>query len=88
MLKRVESATLYGLKAGKDGHFRGEVLSFDLKADGVGYSVTNPAMSDEVKTKVSDAVFKIISGEVTIAATYAAAKQLAGFPQNLLAKDD
>ncbi|MDR2701241.1 MAG: BMP family ABC transporter substrate-binding protein [Spirochaetaceae bacterium] len=88
MLKRVESATLYGLKAVKDGHFRGEVLSFDLKAAGIGYSVTNPAMSGEVKSKVSDTVYKIISGDVTIAATYADAKQLAGFPQNLLAKDD
>jgi len=88
MLKRVESATLYGLKAVKNGNFRGETIVFDLKADGVGFSMTNPAMSDNVKAKVNEAVYQIISGDVTVADSYAKAKQLPGFPQNLKAKDD
>jgi basic membrane protein A len=88
MLKRVESATLYGLNAVKNGSFRGEVLTFDLKSEGVGFSTTNSAMTGDVRTKVNAEAARIISGEISVADTYARAKQLPGFPQNLLAKDD
>jgi basic membrane protein A len=88
MLKRVESATLYGLKAVKNKSFRGETIVFDLKANGVGFSTTNPAMSDSVKTKVEETAQKIINGEVKLADTYAKAKKLPGFPQNLKAMDE
>ncbi|GHV86671.1 BMP family ABC transporter substrate-binding protein [Spirochaetia bacterium] len=88
MLKRVESATLYGLNVVKEGNFRGEVITFDLSADGVGYAETNPAMSEAVKAKVNEAAQKITGYLITIAATNAAAKEIPGFPQNLKAKDD
>ncbi|MCL1815243.1 MAG: BMP family ABC transporter substrate-binding protein [Treponema sp.] len=87
MLKRVESATFYALRAVKNGNFRGEVITFDLKAEGVGFSVTNPAMSADIKAKVNETAQKIVNSEINVAPTNAAARRLSGFPQNLSAKD-
>ncbi|MDR2553636.1 MAG: BMP family ABC transporter substrate-binding protein [Treponema sp.] len=87
MLKRVESATYAGINAVKNGSFRGEVITFDLKADGVGYAGTNPAMSAGIKAKVDAAAEEIKNSRISIAATYAAAKALPGFPQDLKASD-
>jgi basic membrane protein A len=88
MLKRVESATYYGLTAVKNGTFRGETITLDLKTDGVGYAETNSAMSSDIKAKINEAAQQIKDGAITVAATYAAAKALPGFPQNLKALDD
>ncbi|MDR2210880.1 MAG: BMP family ABC transporter substrate-binding protein [Spirochaetaceae bacterium] len=87
MLKRVESATLYALKAIETGSFKGETITFDLKADGVGYAVTNPALPESIKARLEEVKAQIVSGQITVAATYAAARQIPGFPQNLKAQD-
>ncbi|MDR3160320.1 MAG: BMP family ABC transporter substrate-binding protein [Spirochaetaceae bacterium] len=88
MLKLVENSTLYALNTVKNDTFRGEVISFDLKADGVGYSTRNPALSRDIVTRLEDIKTRITGGEIAIASTYGAAKQLPGFPQNLNARDD
>jgi basic membrane protein A len=87
MLKRVESAVYYGLTAVKNGTFKGETITLDLKTDGVGYAETNPAMSADIKAKINEAAQKIKDGAIQVAATHAAAKALPGFPQNLKAMD-
>ena len=88
MLKRVETSLLYGLRAVQAGTFRGQVITLDLKADGVGYSTTNSALTPAIRTRVEEVKQRIISGNVKVAATYAEARRLSGFPQNLKAIDD
>jgi basic membrane protein A len=88
MLKRVETSLVYGLNAVKNRTFRGEEILFDMKAEGVGYSATNPALAADIKNQVEQVKQRIINGEIKVAATYADAKKLPGFPQNLNAKDD
>lgn len=88
MLKMVETSLVYGLNAVKNNNFRGEVITFDLKADGVGYSTTNPALSQDIVIQLEEIKQKIVNGEITIAATNAAAKELPGFPKNLKAMDN
>ena len=87
MLKKVETSLVYALKAVQNKSFRGELIVFDLKADGVGYSVKNPAMSAGIRSELENVKRRIISGDITVAATYAEARKLPGFPQNLQAKD-
>ena len=88
MLKRVETGLIYGLNAVKNNAFKGEVISLDLKAGGVGYSASNAALSPDIRAQLEAVKSRIISGEIQVAAAYASAKQLPGFPQDLLAIDD
>jgi basic membrane protein A len=88
MLKRVETSLLYALKAVQSKSFRGEVIVFDLLANGVGYSETNPAVTVEIKRELETVKRQIVSGQIKVAATYAEAKLLRGFPQDLKALDN
>ena len=88
MLKRVETSLLYALNAVQNKSFRGEVIVFDLKADGVGYSSANSALTADIKNQIEQAKQLIVSGQTKVAATYADAKKLPGFPQDLKAVDD
>ena len=88
MLKRVETSLIYALKSVQAKTFKGEVIVFDLKADGVGYSDTNSAITADIKKELERIKQQIISGQIKIAATYADAKKLPGFPQDLKAMDN
>jgi len=88
MLKRVETSLIYALRAVQNNAFRGEVIIFDLKAEGVGYSSTNSAMTADIRNELERVKQQIISGQIKIAATHAEAKRLPGFPQDLKAVDD
>jgi basic membrane protein A len=88
MLKRVETSLIYALKAVQNRSFKGEVIVFDLMADGVGYSGSNPAITADIMSQLEKMKQQIISGQIKIAATYAEAKLLPGFPQDLKALDD
>ena len=88
MIKRVETSLIYALKAAQSKTFRGEVIVFDLRADGVGYSDTNVALTAGIKSELENIKQQIVSGQIKIAATYADAKKLPGFPQNLMAMDN
>jgi basic membrane protein A len=88
MLKRVESSVLYALNAVKNTNFSGRVITFNLKADGVGYSTTNPALSKDIVEKIEIVKEQISNGQITVAPTLAEAMRLPGFSQNLRAIDD
>jgi basic membrane protein A len=88
MLKRVETSLVYALNAVKNNNFRGEVITFDLKADGVGAAASNPALGQDILSQIDQLKSRIVSGEIKVASTYAAAKSLPGFPQDLKAIDD
>jgi basic membrane protein A len=88
MLKRVETSLVYALNSIKNNSFRGEVITFDMKADGVGYSTTNPALSQDIVQKLEQIKQQIINGQIRVAATNTDAKRVAGFPQDLKAIDD
>ena len=87
MIKRVEAASRYALEQVKAGTFKAETVSLDAKADGVGFSEANPELGADIIAKVNDVKARIVAGEIKIAATYAEAKALPGFPQNLQASD-
>jgi basic membrane protein A len=88
MLKLVENSLVYALNAVKNGSYKGELITFDLVKDGVGFSTANPALSSAIVTQLNALKQKIIKGEITVASTNAEAKKLPGFPQNLKAIDD
>ncbi|MDR3131235.1 MAG: BMP family protein [Treponema sp.] len=88
MIKRVETSLIYALNAVKDNTFRGEIITFDLKAGGVGYSAANPALTGDIVEQLEKTKAQIISGGIRIAASNAEAQELPGFPQNLKARDD
>ncbi|MDR3334253.1 MAG: BMP family protein [Treponema sp.] len=88
MLKLVEPSLTYGLNAVKNKTFKGEVVTLDMKAAGVGYSTTNAAMTQDIIAQIEQAKQQIVSGQITVAATNAAARQIPGFPQDLKAVDD
>ena len=88
MLKMVESSVIYALNAVKSNTFTGRIITFDLRADGVGYSAANPALSSGIVAQLELVKQQIINGQITIAATLADAMRIPGFPQNLRAIDD
>jgi len=88
MIKRVETSLLYALRAVQSNTFKGEVITFDLAAEGVGYSSTNPALTADIRSELERVRDQIVSGQIKVAATYAEARRLPGFPQDLKAIDD
>jgi basic membrane protein A len=88
MIKRVDNSALYALNAVSGNTFKGEVVVFDLKAGGVGYSSSNSALSGSITEKLDIIKAQIISGQITVADTLAKAVLLPGFPKNLRAIDD
>jgi basic membrane protein A len=88
MIKRVESATLYALKAVKAGTFKGGVVVFDTKSDGVGFSDKNPELGKAIVDKVNAVKKDIIAGKIKVYVKYADAKAAKAVPADLQAKDD
>ncbi|MCL2230273.1 MAG: BMP family ABC transporter substrate-binding protein [Treponema sp.] len=88
MLKRVENSVIYALNAVKNNTFNPRVITFDLAAEGVGYSAANSALSQNIINSLELVKTSIANGQVTVVPTYAEARRLPGFPQNLRAIDD
>jgi basic membrane protein A len=88
MIKRVDMSVIYALDAIKNNIFKGEVITFDLKKEGVGYADSNPALDSSIIEQLELIKKQIADGQIKVAATYAEAKLLPGFPQNLRAIDD
>ncbi|WP_461247696.1 BMP family lipoprotein [Treponema sp. R6D11] len=88
MVKRVENSVVFALNAVKNNTFSPSVIVFDLKADGVGYSAKNSALSKNVIERLELVKKQVASGNIKVEATYADSKRLPGFPQNLKAIDD
>jgi basic membrane protein A len=87
MIKRVETSLTYSLNAIKNNTFRGEVVTLDLKADGVGYAATNAkALPQTIADQIEAAKQHIISGQIKVAGTLDEARALPGFPQGIKAQ--
>ena len=67
MLKRVDVATYNMIKSVADDSPLTSYQTYDLKADGVGYS-TSGGFLDDVKSQIDEAADKIKSGEVKVPA--------------------
>jgi basic membrane protein A len=65
MIKRVDVAVFNAIKAAVDGAPLTGVQTFDLAADGVGYSTSNPAV-EPYTAKADEAADAIKSGSVTV----------------------
>jgi basic membrane protein A len=88
MLKRVETSTKVALEAVKNKSFKGGVVVFDTKGDGVGFAATNPDLSKTIVDKTNAVRKDIISGKVKVVPTYAEAKAKGLVPANLQASDN
>jgi basic membrane protein A len=65
MIKRVDVAVLSFITAAKDNKFVAGATTFDLKADGVGYSTSGGGV-DDIKTKLDDYKAKIVDGSIKV----------------------
>jgi basic membrane protein A len=88
MLKRVESSTLYALKAVQNKTFTASVITLDMKADGVGFSEKNPELGAEIAARINAVKKNIIEGKVKIHASYKDALAAKAVPAGLGAKDN
>ena len=68
MLKRVDVAVFTALKAFVDGGEIPAVTTYDLKADGVGYSTSGGGV-DDIAAQLEEFKAKIVSGEITVPST-------------------
>ncbi len=68
MLKRVDVAVYNEIKSFVDGSPLTGVVTFDLKADGVGYSKSNPAVQP-YEAKADELRQQIIDGKITVPTT-------------------
>ena len=69
-LKRVDNAVQDVSNLAMDGEFPGgEILEFDLSDEGVGYTTSNDAMTDDIVEEVEKWKEKIINGEIEVPKT-------------------
>ncbi|MDR1466099.1 MAG: BMP family ABC transporter substrate-binding protein [Treponema sp.] len=84
MLKRVETSVIYALNAVQENTFKGDVITLDLKADGVGYATTNKkALTEDIVNQVDAVKQQIISGQIRVVPSLEEAKAVANFPQDI-----
>ncbi|MCX7026955.1 MAG: BMP family ABC transporter substrate-binding protein [Spirochaetes bacterium] len=88
MIKRVETSTKVALQAVKAGTFKGGVVVFDTKGEGVGFSDSNPELGKAIVNQVNAIRKDIISGKVKVIPTYSEAKAKGLAPANLQASDN
>ena len=66
MLKRVDTAVYEAIRQAVEGEFQAGFQVFGLAEEGVGYSVSNPALTEEMRAAMDAAGEQIISGEITV----------------------
>ena len=66
MLKRVDTAIYEAIRQTVEGDFRAGFQVFGLAENGVDYSTSNPALTDEMKATMDAAKAAIIAGEITV----------------------
>jgi basic membrane protein A and related proteins len=70
MLKRVDVATYQAIKAYVDGKPLTGARKFDLKDDGVGYAISNPAgLPKSIQTRLDKVKADIIAGKIVVPTT-------------------
>lgn len=65
-LKRVEVASYNAAKDVMEGNFKGGIVKYTLKEDGVGYPKENPNLDEEVTQALDTAVKDIKEGKITV----------------------
>jgi basic membrane protein A len=88
MIKRVEAAALYALKAVETGTFKPGEVFINMAMDGVDFAKTNPELSASIISKVDAVKRDIIAGRVKVVGTYKDALAARLVPSGLGAKDD
>ncbi len=88
MLKKVEAATLYALKAVQDGSYAAKTVVLDMRSGGVGFADTNSELGADIVAKVNAVREDVLSGKVTVYPTYREALAANAVPAGLGAKDD
>ena len=89
MLKKVENATFAVLdEISKGVPFQSGIRQFGLADDGVGFTTSNPQLSEAAIKSAEEAKKNIVSGKVVVEKTYAAAKAKGLVPDTLRAIDD
>jgi basic membrane protein A and related proteins len=88
MLKSVETATQNALKAIETKTFAAGVVVLDMKANGISFSEKNAELGADIVAKVNAAKADVISGKVTVHATYKDALAAGTVPAGLGAKDN
>jgi basic membrane protein A len=66
MLKRVDTAVYEAIRQAVEGEFTAGFQVFGLAEDGVGYSDSNPALTEKMKAAMDTAAEQIVSGEITV----------------------
>lgn len=69
MLKRVDVASYNALQQVKDGTFKGGVVTYTLKDNGVGLPAENPNLDQDILDAVAEYTTKIVNGEITVNTT-------------------
>ena len=88
MIKRVETSTKMALEAVDSNTFQGGVIVLDMSDDGVGYTVNNPQLSENVIKAVDAAKADIIAGKINVIGTYNEALEAGIAPAGLGAMDN
>jgi basic membrane protein A len=88
MIKRVEAASLYALKAAETGTFKGGEVLIDMAMDGADFAKTNPELSPDIIAKIETVKAAIVSGKIKVLGTYKDAQAQGVAPAGLGAKDD
>ena len=66
MIKRVDTAVYDTIQQAVDGTFEPGFRVYGLAEEGVGYSDSNPALTEEMKAAMDAAIEQIVSGEITV----------------------
>ena len=66
MLKRVDTAVYEAIKQTVEGEFRAGFQVFGIAEDGISYSDSNPALTEEMKAAMDEASAAILAGEITV----------------------
>jgi basic membrane protein A len=87
MVKRVDQSIVYALNMIKNNEFKGELITFDIKAGGIGYTTTNTAITEDIKSELRLIQQMMALSRIKVASSYAEARFIEGFPQDLQAID-
>ena len=66
MLKRVDTAVYEAINQAVNGEFQAGFQVFGLAEEGVGYSDSNPALTEEMKAEMDAAIEGIVSGDIVV----------------------
>ena len=66
MIKRVDTAVYDSIQQAVDGSFEGGFRTYGIAEGGIGYSDSNPALTEEMKAAMDQASDAIVAGEITV----------------------